>query len=57
MFLAAGLSAESYVVLGKVTASKTAAAIYAATAFATSIILWYLLPLIVRRIGRPSGST
>lgn len=51
LFLAAGISAESYVVLGKVTDSKLAAAGYAATSFILLIGFWYALPLMVRRTG------
>jgi hypothetical protein len=49
VFLAAGISAESYVVLGKVTENKTATAVYAAAAFIVLITFWYVLPLVVRR--------
>jgi len=49
LFLAAGISAESYVVLGKVTDSKIAAAGYAAASFLVLMIFWYVLPLIIRR--------
>jgi hypothetical protein len=48
LFLAAGISAESYVVLGKVTDSKIAAAGYAAASFLVLMIFWYVLPLIIR---------
>ena len=49
LFLAAGISAESYVVLGKVTDSKIAAAGYAAASFLVLMALWYVFPLIIRR--------
>lgn len=48
LFLAAGVAAESYVVLGKITESKLAAVAYAATSFAVLIGLWYALPLTMR---------
>jgi hypothetical protein len=48
LFLAAGLSAESYVVLGKVTDNKVAAAGYAAASFALLVGFWYAVPLIAR---------
>jgi hypothetical protein len=51
LFLAAGIAAESYVVLGKVTENKFAAASYAAASFVVLIALWYALPLIARRTG------
>jgi hypothetical protein len=56
LFLAAGIAAESYVVIGKITEGKIAA-IYAAASFAVLIGFWYVLPLVarcaraVRRIG------
>ena len=50
LFLAAGISAESYVVLGKITDSKIAAAGYAAASFLVLLAFWYALPLIIRRI-------
>jgi hypothetical protein len=49
LFLAAGISAESYVVLGKVTDSKLAAVGYAAASFLVLMALWYVFPLIIRR--------
>ena len=49
LFLAAGISAESYVVLGKVTDSQVVAAGYAAATFALLIGFWYAVPLIARR--------
>jgi hypothetical protein len=52
LFLAAGISAESYVVLGKVTDSKIGAACYAAASFALLVGFWYAVPLIARRTGR-----
>jgi hypothetical protein len=51
LFLAAGIAAESYVVLGKVTENKFAAASYAAASFVVLIALWYALPLIARWTG------
>jgi hypothetical protein len=48
LFLAAGLSAESYVVLGKVTDNEVAAAGYAAVSFALLVGFWYAVPLIAR---------
>ncbi|MFL6791044.1 MAG: DUF6328 family protein, partial [Bradyrhizobium sp.] len=51
LFLAAGIAAESYVVLGKITEDKPVAAAYAATSFAVLIGLWYALPLIMRWTG------
>jgi hypothetical protein len=48
LFLAAGIAAESYVVLGKVTENRLAAAGYAAASFAVLIGFWYALPLIAR---------
>lgn len=47
-FLAAGIAAESYVVLGKLTDSKIEPAAYAAASFAVLIFFWYAIPLIVR---------
>src|SRR5882757_2783752 len=51
LFLAAGISAESYVVLGKVIDSQIDAACYAAASFALLVGLWYAVPLIARRTG------
>jgi hypothetical protein len=51
LFLAAGIAAESYVVLGKITEDKLVAAAYAVTSFAVLIGLWYVLPLIMRWTG------
>jgi hypothetical protein len=51
LFLAAGLSAESFVVLGKVTDSKMVAGAYAAASFALLIVFWYAVPLITRWTG------
>jgi Family of unknown function (DUF6328) len=48
LFLAAGLAAESYVVLGKIADSRVAA-VYAAASFAVLIGFWYALPLMRRR--------
>jgi hypothetical protein len=48
VFLAAGISAESYVVLGKVTDSKVAAAGYAVASFALLVGFWYAVPLMAR---------
>jgi hypothetical protein len=47
LFLATGISAESYVVLGKIADSKLAAS-YAAASFAVLIGFWYVLPLVLR---------
>jgi hypothetical protein len=47
LFLATGISAESYVVLGKVADSNLAAG-YAAASFVVLIGFWYVLPLILR---------
>ena len=47
LFLAAGIAAESYVVLGKITGS-TIAAVFAAASFAVLIGFWYILPLLAR---------
>jgi hypothetical protein len=49
LFLAAGIAAEGYVVLGKITENKLAAAGYAAASFAVLIGFWYVLPLMQRR--------
>lgn len=54
-FLAAGIAAESFVVLGKVTDNKTAAASYAAANFVVLIGFWYALALIVRGAGGAAG--
>ncbi len=51
LFLAAGIAAESYVVLGKVTEDNLVAAGFAAASFAVLIGFWYALPLIARRTG------
>jgi hypothetical protein len=51
LFLAAGLSAESFVVLGKVTESKVVAGAYAAASFALLVGFWYAVPLIARSTG------
>jgi hypothetical protein len=51
IFLAAGISAESYVVLGKLTDSKIAAA-YAAACFTVLAFFWYGIPLITRLTRR-----
>jgi hypothetical protein len=51
VFLAAGISAESYVVLGKVTADKFAAEAYAAASFTVLMTFWYAVPLVVRLTG------
>ena len=48
VFLAAGISAESYVVLGKVTDSKVTAAGYAAASFALLVGFWYAVPVMAR---------
>jgi hypothetical protein len=56
LFLAAGISAESYVVLGKVIDSKLAAAGYAAASFAVLAIFWYVLPLVMRFTGAGRSS-
>jgi Family of unknown function (DUF6328) len=50
LFLAAGISAESYVVLDKIVDS-TLAATYAAAAFIVLTGFWYALPLMVRWAG------
>ncbi|MBO4228106.1 DUF6328 family protein [Bradyrhizobium neotropicale] len=47
LFLAAGIAAESYVVLRKITNSELAAT-YAAASFLILMGFWYALPLIVR---------
>ena len=52
-FLAAGIAAESYVVLGKITGGTTAA-VHAAASFVVLIGFWYVLPL-VARAARRSG--
>jgi hypothetical protein len=44
LFLAAGLSAESYVVLGKVTDNEVAVAGYAAVSFALLVGFWTPCP-------------
>lgn len=51
LFLAAGIAAESYVVLGKLTDSKVAAASYAAASFALLFGFWYAVPLLARWTG------
>jgi hypothetical protein len=51
LFLAAGIAAESYVVLGKITESKLADAAYAAASFAVLVGFWYALPLTARWVG------
>jgi hypothetical protein len=51
LFLAAGIAAESYVVLGKVTDSKVTAAGYAAASFAVLLGFWYAVPLLARWTG------
>jgi hypothetical protein len=48
LFLAAGISAESYVVLGKVTDSQAVAAGYAVATLALLVGFWYAVPLIAR---------
>ncbi|MDI4233679.1 DUF6328 family protein [Bradyrhizobium sp. Arg237L] len=50
LFLAAGIAAESYVVLGRIT-NRELAATYAAASFLVLIGFWYALPLIVRWTG------
>ena len=50
LFLAAGIAAESYVVLGRITDSELAAT-YATASFLVLVGFWYALPLIVRWIG------
>jgi uncharacterized protein DUF6328 len=50
LFLAAGISAESYVVLGRVTNSELAATC-AAASFLVLVGFWYGLPLLVRWTG------
>jgi hypothetical protein len=50
LFLAGGIAAESYVVLGKI-AHGTLAATYAAATFVVLIGFWYALPLAVRWAG------
>ncbi|MFH0300724.1 DUF6328 family protein [Bradyrhizobium sp. 31Argb] len=47
LFLAAGIAAESYVVLGRIT-NRELAATYAVASFLVLIGFWYALPLIVR---------
>lgn len=51
LFLAAGIAAESYVVLGKITEDKFVIVAYAAASFAVLIGFWYALPLAVRWTG------
>jgi hypothetical protein len=48
VFLAAGISADTYVVLGMVTDSKVAAAGYAVASFALLVGFWYAVPLMAR---------
>jgi Family of unknown function (DUF6328) len=48
LFLAAGIAAESYVVLNSITSGERAAT-YAAASFLVLVGFWYALPLIVRR--------
>ena len=48
-FLAAGVAAESYVILRKLTDSNIAAATYAAMSFAVLIGFWYALPIFLSR--------
>lgn len=50
-FLAGGLAAESYVVLGKLTDSNIVAATYAAVSFAVLIGFWYVVPMCVARFN------
>ncbi|WP_043161561.1 DUF6328 family protein [Bradyrhizobium sp. Ai1a-2] len=50
LFLAAGIAAESYVVLGTITNGELAAT-YAAASFLVLVGFWYALPLIVRWAG------
>lgn len=52
-FLAAGLAAESYVILRKLTDSDMVAVTYAAASFAVLIGFWYALPMLLARAGPP----
>jgi hypothetical protein len=51
VFLAAGIAAESYVVLHQVTDSELAAVGYAAASFAVLTAFWYVVPLMTRLRG------
>jgi uncharacterized protein DUF6328 len=50
LFLAAGIAAESYVVLGRITNGELAATC-AAASFLVLVGFWYVLPLVVRWTG------
>ena len=52
--LALGLAGDTYVVIGKITASSIVAIIAAGVAFTLLIGLWYAYPLVAASIRRSS---
>jgi len=48
LFLAAGISAENYVVFQKVIGNEASSAIGAVATFLTIMVCWYAVPLVMR---------